>query len=224
MKIQFNIGCVLICLFLSNAAYCQTYYADPEDVISKYQFSDSKEAFKLKTNIAFLAASVANIGVEYLINDRLSVDFPVVFSPYNLKSGGENSYAKKLRLFGFQPEIRYWLSSPMDGLFVGFHTHFLWYNVTNILDGNREIRYQDTDDKPLWGFGISYGYSMKMSQIIKGMSDNFGMEFSLGLGYAKMYYDRFYNIPNGRKYSSDTRSYWGVTRVGVNFTYRFDFK
>ena len=69
----------------------------------------------VKTNVAYLAATVANLGVEYSFGDRYSVDLPVIYSPYTV--------ARDYRLcfLAVQPEFRYWLKKPMEGHFFGVH-------------------------------------------------------------------------------------------------------
>jgi hypothetical protein len=88
-----------------------------------------------------------------------------------------------------------------------------WYNIST----NRLSYYQDRDGAtPLWGAGISYGYAVALP-----WWDRCSMEFTLGAGYARLDYDVFYNVPNGAKYASGTKNYWGITRAGLSFTYNF---
>lgn len=172
---------------------------------SSWQFSDFD--FKLKTNVAYLAATVVNIGVELKAGRQLSVDIPFLYSPYNLSS------TKKIRVLAFQPEVRYWLQQQYGGHFVGAHMHLGWFNTAGIF-GNDDKRYQDSDNKPLWGVGVSYGYAISLS-------GSLGLELTLGLGYARISYDTYYNIDNGSMIDSGIKkSYWGITRVGVSLSYK----
>ncbi|MBP8872460.1 MAG: DUF3575 domain-containing protein, partial [Bacteroides sp.] len=74
-------------------------------------------------------------------------------------------------------------------------------------------RYQ-SEQYPLLGAGISYGYKLPFSE-------HWGAEFTLGAGYANMKYNTYYNIENGAKLDTRKRNYWGITRVGASLIYRF---
>ena len=63
----------------------------------------------VKTNVAYLAATVANLGVEYSFGDHYSVDLPVIYSPYTV------ARKYRLRFLAIQPEFRYWLKTPDAG-------------------------------------------------------------------------------------------------------------
>lgn len=64
----------------------------------------------IKTNVAYLAATVANLGVEYSFGDHYSIDLPIIYSPYTVA----RDY--RLRFLAVQPEFRYWLKAPMKGI------------------------------------------------------------------------------------------------------------
>ena len=66
-----------------------------------------------KTNVAYLAATVANLGVGTGFGDHYSVDLPVIYSPYTVA----RDY--RLRFLAILPEFRYWLGTPMKGHFSG---------------------------------------------------------------------------------------------------------
>ncbi len=161
----------------------------------------------IKTNALFYAMLVPSIGFEVQLGRRWSFDMLGYWSPYNLFSS-----TRKFRIFGLQPEVRYWWGEPLvKGHYLGLHGHVLGFNVqTN--DGKR---YQDPNHA-LWGAGLAYGYAMPL-----GKSDRWGVEFTIGAGYAKITYDVYDGQRNGRYLSSGTHDYWGITRLGVDFSYRF---
>lgn len=163
--------------------------------------------FAVKTNVLLLGAGVANAGVEARITDRFSFDFPVIYSPYTIK----NNY--RLRALGFQPEFRYWFGSFSKGHFVGLNGNFAWFNVALSNDN----RYQDTENRPLMGAGISYGYSWKLLPSLS-------LEFTVGAGYANIHYDVFYNVKDGICYDSGVKGYWGITKAGISVVYTFNFR
>lgn len=164
------------------------------------------DRWSIKSNALYLAAGVTNIGGEYAFHPHWSVDLPLVYSPYTL------ARTYRMRFLYIQPEARYWLDRPMKGHFFGVHLHAGVFNVS--LD-NRN-RYQS--EKGFHGAGISYGYAMPLSR-------RWSMEFTVGVGYAFTKYCTYYNVPNGIRYEKDIPyHYWGLTKLGLNFVYRFGDK
>lgn len=159
----------------------------------------------VKTNVALLAAGVSNLGVEFSFGNHFSIDIPVVYSPYVIK------HDYRLQVVALQPEFRYWLKEPMRGHFFGVHGSVGAFNIA--LDDR--TRYQDAG--PLWGVGVSYGYSLPLAR-------HWCAEFTIGGGYVNVGYDAFYNIANGVQFDSGTKHYWGVTRLGINLVYKFNLK
>lgn len=51
-----------------------------------------------------------------------------------------------------------------------------------------------------------------------------GIEAELGLGYAYLASEFYYNIPNGAWYDFATKHYWGPTRVNVGISYMLSRK
>lgn len=164
------------------------------------------DRWAIKSNALYLAAGVTNIGGEYAFHPHWSVDLPLVYSPYTL------ARTYRMRFLYIQPEARYWLDRPMKGHFFGVHLHAGVFNVS--LDDKN--RYQS--EKGFHGAGISYGYAMPLSR-------RWSMEFTVGIGYAFTRYCTYYNVPNGQRYEKDRPyNYWGLTKLGLNFVYRFGDK
>lgn len=164
------------------------------------------DRWAIKSNALYLAAGVTNIGGEYAFHPHWSVDLPLVYSPYTL------ARTYRMRFLYIQPEARYWLDRPMKGHFFGVHLHAGVFNVS--LDDKN--RYQS--EKGFHGAGISYGYAMPLSR-------RWSMEFTVGVGYAFTKYCTYYNVPNGIRYEKDIPyHYWGLTKLGLNFVYRFGDK
>lgn len=164
------------------------------------------DRWAIKSNALYLAAGVTNIGGEYAFHRHWSVDLPLVYSPYTL------ARTYRMRFLYIQPEARYWLDRPMKGHFFGVHLHAGVFNVS--LDDKN--RYQS--EKGFHGAGISYGYAMPLSR-------RWSMEFTIGVGYAFTKYCTYYNVPNGIRYEKDLPyHYWGLTKLGLNFVYRFGDK
>lgn len=164
------------------------------------------DRWAIKSNALYLAAGVTNIGGEYAFHPHWSVDLPLVYSPYTI------ARRYRMRFLYIQPEARYWLDRPMKGHFFGVHLHAGVFNVS--LDNKN--RYQS--EKGFHGAGISYGYAMPLSR-------RWSIEFTVGVGYAFTKYCTYYNVPNGLRYEKDRPyNYWGLTKLGLNFVYRFGDK
>lgn len=161
-----------------------------------------KRYVALKTNFAYWAGAVANISTDIQLQRHISLEIPFNWSLWDMN----REYG--IRLVLLQPEARWWMKDVGEGHFIGVHAHAGVFNVKW-----QNSRYQTTK-RPMLGAGITYGYSFQFSE-------NWGAEFLVGLGYANMKYDEFYNIENGAKIGTDKYNYWGITKLGVSLVYRF---
>lgn len=171
---------------------------------------ESKSTFylALKNNIIYDVALVANLGLEISLGKHFSLDLPFTFSPYDICS------AYRMRTLSVQPELRYYFKRGGKGHFFGLHGNLAYYNVVTPL--NTRTRYQDRDgEHPLYGGGISYGYSLPF-----GKDSRWGMEFTVGAGYAYLDYDCFYNVNNGAWFTKDAKHYFGIDKAGITIYYR----
>ena len=188
----------------AEAESANAVVTEPADAI------ESKSSFLLaiKNNIIYDAALVANLGVEIGFGKHFSVDIPVTYSPYTI------SRNYRMRTLSVQPDLRYYLKEGWRGHFFGIHGNFAYYNV--VTPFNTKTRYQDRDGKhPLYGGGISYGYSLPFRK-----DSRWGVEFTIGVGYAYLDYDCFYNVDNGAWFTKDTKHYFGIDKAGVTIYYR----
>lgn len=168
----------------------------------------------VKTNVLALAASQLNAAVEYcFVGDRFSVNLPVYYSAIDYFSKD-----LKFRTFALYPEFRYWIpgtgADGTRGLYVGAHFGMAYYNYA--FDG--ELRYQDHNGKsPALGGGLGLGYRLPLTKDRK-----WNIEFSVGAGVYSLYYDTFYNVPNGKLTGTYKDTYWGLDNAGISISYRFD--
>lgn len=176
--------------------------------IPKYEIIP-KTGWKIavKNNLLFDAILVTNLGVEISPCTHWSFDIPVWYSPYDITP------TRKIRLLAIQPEVRWWHKEAMKGHFIGLHTHVAGFNIAI----NDHGRYQDPNHA-LWGLGLSYGYAISI-----GKSKRWGLEFNLGAGFAQYKYDVYRNRENGPKFKSGADCYWGITRAGINISYKWSF-
>lgn len=164
----------------------------------------------IKVNSLEVATLIANLGFEFRLAPRLSLDVMGHYSPYDYFTP-----FRKSRVFAIQPEVRYWWGeSLIKGHFIGLHVPVTGFNIQL----NDKYRYQDPNHA-LWGVGVSYGYAMPLRKDSK-----WGVEFTLGVGYMDITYDVYEGVHNGKYLRTETKNYWGLTRLGINFSYRIDMK
>ncbi len=164
----------------------------------------------IKANVLEAAALIANLGLEFRITPRLSLDVIGHYSPYDYFNPH-----RKARVFGIQPEVRYWWGeSLVKGHFIGLHVPVSGFNIQL----NDDYRYQDPNHA-LWGIGVSYGYAMPL-----GKREKWGVEFTVGFGYMDVKYDTYEGVTNGKYINTQRKDYFGPTRLGINFSYRIDRK
>lgn len=191
----------LLSAFLSVPAYAQW---DNGKGINR-----NNHSLLVKTNAVGWGMLAMNMAVEYDVSRAVSVVLPVYYSPFNYGN-------RKLRTFCVQPGVRYWFER-VDGLFAGAHVGVATYNYAK---KGSTYRYQDSDaDSPLFNIGVDTGYRLPLDKYHRWC-----VEFSLGLGYAYLHYDRFFNIPNGAYVDTCTKNFFGIDHVGVSFGYRIDWK
>ncbi len=165
----------------------------------------------VKTNLLGLGLAIANAAVEIDLCRHLSFNLPVYYSAWNYFSS-----TVKFRTLALQPELRYWFSDNNDGWFAGAHFGLAYYNIAT--DG--EYRTQDHDgNSPALGGGLAVGYRLPISK-----DNRWKIEFSIGAGAYKLHYDKFRNYPNGLLTKTEKKTYIGIDRASVSFSYTFDLK
>ena len=163
----------------------------------------------LKVNALVLPLLVGNIGIEYQPLKHFSISMNAYYTSLDWLTS-----TIKFRVLGIQPEVRWWLSKDMVGFFAGAHFTFSWYNIA--LGG--DWRYQDHGTHmPVLGGGVNAGYKIPLGN---DSDSRWGLEFSIGAGVLPLYYDIYYNVPNGRKAGENRVTYWGIDHAAVTITYR----
>jgi hypothetical protein len=168
----------------------------------------------VKTNLVGLGLLMGNLGVEFDLGRYMSLSIPVYYSALDYFRP-----TVKFRTFAVQPELRVWPKSNEDGLFIGAHAGFAYYNFAF----GGEWRYQDHDGtSPTLGGGLSLGYRLPISR-----NKNWKLEFSVGGGIYPLYYDVFHNLENvkdGQLYDTRSKTYIGLDNVNIGISYRIPMK
>lgn len=175
------------------------------EAVTMNQDPEENRFWSIKTNALHLGILVANLGLEFELHPKWTLDIPIWYSPYDYTP------TRKIRILATQPELRYWLKEAGRGSFVGAHAHIAGFNVAI----NDNGRYQDPN-RALWGAGLSYGYAVHLDR-----NKHWALEFNLGAGFAKYHYDVYRNWNNGPMFKSGEDLYWGITRAGISIAYKF---
>jgi hypothetical protein len=169
-----------------------------------WQEDHTMPTWAIKTNLLYDATTTLNLVVEFRTSRRTSIDLPFNYNPWSFR-GGET----KIKHFLAQPEFRWWLKETFRGHFFGLHGHYAFYNVGGLPHGPfsqymRDHRFQGH----LGGAGVSWGYRWNFNH-------RWGLEVTLGVGYAYLTYDKFECRTCGTNLGHETEHYFGPTKAGV---------
>lgn len=114
----------------------------------------------VKTNLTDWMTASPNLSAEFTISNRLSVDLSATATPFKYKP---DFYFRHIRL---QPELRYWLVSPMARHYVGIMAFYSTYDV-----GYKKRGYFGDS----YAAGLTYGYDWILSR-------RWNLELSAGVG------------------------------------------
>ncbi|MDR2911797.1 MAG: DUF3575 domain-containing protein [Alistipes sp.] len=144
---------------------------------------DALPRFALKSNLLYgLGTLTPNLAVEAGLGPRTSLLLSGSYNPWNRKGTAENN--KKLVHWVVRPEFRYWFCERFNGHFVGANPFYNQFNISEhdipFVGFKKEFRYEGN----AFGFGVNYGYQLPVAA-------RWGVEFSAGVGIARMGYDVF---------------------------------
>lgn len=167
----------------------------------------------VKTNLLYGAYTYTpNLGVEVGLGQKTTLSLGGGYNPWNLDGSTDDN--KKLVHWLGQLEFRYWLCQRFNGHFFGVHALGSHFNIAGhklpLLFGkdSKNYRYQGY----AVGAGITYGY-----QFILGKRWN--LEAALGVGYARLDYDKHQCLKCGVKIGNETKNYFGPTNAGITLVY-----
>lgn len=162
----------------------------------------------LKTNLLYDATSSFNLGVEFKLSPKYTLDISANYNPWTFSEG------KKLKHVWVQPELRYWTCEPFYGHFFGLHAIYTHYNIAKInipfglFDNLEKYRYQGDG----YGAGISYGYQWMLSS-------RWNLEASLGVGYILFDRKKYLCDNCGKFIDKRKEHYFGPTKLGISLIY-----
>ncbi len=176
----------------------------------------------IKTNILYDMTTTPNLGVEIGLGRKSTLNVVYGLNPWKFGSGDE---AKRfVRHWVVMPEYRWWPCTKFNGHFFGVHLMGGEFNAQradlpipgfffkgdNLRDGIRDSRYQGS----FVGGGLTYGYQWILSR-------HWNIEAEIGVGYDRIWYDRYPCYECGRKIASGHSNYAGITKLGLSVLYIF---
>ncbi len=175
-------------------------------------FAGFGQSTGLKTNLLYDATTTINLGAEFRLSDRVSLDVPLNYNPWTFDNN------RKWKHLLVQPEARWWMRETFRGSFFGLHGHYALYNVGGLSSPPfSEYMSQHRFEGWLAGAGVSYGYRWNFSP-------RWGLEATVGAGYAYLSYDKYPCYNCGRKIDSETKHYFGPTKAGVTLIFNIGAK
>ncbi len=207
---------------------------DREDKVRMEKVKKERKVYEtpwmmgVKTNLVGDAIAVPTLGAEFQLASKLSLDIQGFYTSHNIF----NTMDTNTNVYGFSPEIRFWPGEKImrKGQFVGFHARVAWYTLQwkdGLLYQNgpdnvwEEDNYHDAGNgTPSWSAGLTYGYSFGF-----GKKGNWGLEFLIGVGYANYRQNTAqFNGEGWELVEHQNKTHFGITRAGVNLTYRFSLR
>lgn len=164
----------------------------------------SAQKVALKTNLLVDATASANLGIEFKVGERTTMNIPASLNAW------EFSETRKFKHVAVQPSFRWWTCQPFSGHFWGVHAHYAFYNVGGIgpFSKIKDHRYEGW----LAGAGVNYGYNWILA-------DRWSLEAAVGVGYAYMSYDKFQCGKCQPLTEHKNKHYFGPTKLGLTLVF-----
>ena len=168
---------------------------------------------EVRTNLLYLATTTLNASIDYGLTNQLSVNLTLAYNPFKFPQRHRDDgkvVNPKLMHWLVMPEVKYWFSKHLDGLYVGGHIIYAQYNVGGIsfipaLNNNRY-------DGNMFGTGASVGWH-------KWIGKRTALDFSFGLGYMRLHYDKYRACACSGILETVGKNYFGPTKMAVSLAY-----
>ena len=150
----------------------------------------------LKTNLTDWMTVSPNLGAEFTLGSRFTIDLSAAAMPFRIR---KDVYFRHIRL---QPELKYWLSAPLAGHYIGLTTFYSTYDA-----GYKERGYAGDS----YAAGMTYGYNWILSR-------RWNFELSAGLGAIRY---RLARYTPGTAHPEPNESGWKLApvKLGITFVY-----
>lgn len=156
----------------------------------------------VKTNlVGWAAMGTVNLGVEPALWSQWTLAIDGYYNPFSYDQG------RQTKMWGIQPELRYWFCQKYSGHFIGLHGQYADYDY-----GMNKYRYNGSFS----GLGLSYGYSLPLAT-------RWRLEFNLGAGWIRKNYEKT-GLPQWEDkdivfYPRVKENGFGITKAGLNLIF-----
>ena len=162
----------------------------------------------VKNNLLYDATLTPNLGIEIGLGKKTTLDLSGNYNPFVFNDG------KHIKHWLVQPELRFWTCERFNGWFFGVHLHGGEFNFAkvrlpfNLYTNLRDNRYEGY----YYGGGVSAGYQWMLGK-------RWNLEATLGLGYARVEYDKYRCADCSPKIGSGSKNYFGPSKAAVSLIY-----
>lgn len=164
----------------------------------------------IKNNFLYDLSLTPNLGFEFRLGDATTLDISGGWNPFTFGD------CKKWKHWMVQPELRIWTCESFNGSFFGIHAHGGIYNFSSmempfgLVKPLRDHRFEGY----FYGGGLTYGH-----QWILG--PHWNLEAAIGVGYARIYYEKFQCTDCSPILEKGYENYFGPTKASISFMYLF---
>lgn len=176
-------------------------------------FMMSAQKVGIKTNLISDAVTSPNLGVEFKMASRWTMDISGQMNAWNI-------HERRWRHWLAMPEVRLWFCEAFQGSFWALHVLGGQYNVGNI-DTNVKFLGSNFSEMKThrfegWGAGagIGYGYAWILGK-------HWNLEFEVGVGWIYTQFDKYPCGVCGTKEGSGHHNYFGPTKLSLGIEYLF---
>lgn len=185
-----------VCLLLISFAFIQGK-AQEKDTLLVEEKNFQPEIY-IKGNALFVPLAMLNVGVEYKLNHKYTLQGDVFVSPWKSYLG------KHAQIYMSGIEGRYYFSEAFQKFYVGANFSFALYNIQKwnywkdiefiINEGDNEMKFNRRhyyQKGMAFIIGATLGYQMKWKE-------NWNIDFYLGIGSSQGFY-RGYDEVSGKR-------------------------
>lgn len=170
----------------------------------------------IKSNLLYDATATLNLGVEFGLSDRMTMDISGNYNPFRFHEG------RRWKHWMVQPELRWWTCDRFAGSFFAVHALGGMYDVGNV--DFLKFKILNADFKKMknkryegWtvGAGIGWGHDWILSR-------HWNFEFEIAAGYMYTKYDKYTPVNAHTPYMKDfDRHFFGPTKLALSLVYVF---
>lgn len=173
----------------------------------------------VKTNILYWGSATPNLGMEFALADRWTVDVSGGYNPWTFNEE-ENL---KWKHWLVSPEVRYWFCESFHGHFIGINGNYTQFNISGLPLSDFFINLHSNVPQSGslknsringWavGAGITYGHQFIISR-------RWNLELTAGFGWWYTEYDQFESRKCGLFQQRVKQHALGLTSLGISFIY-----